>query len=340
MERVSVSPEEERPVRIIFGGDVMLGRVVRPFIELHGPGYPLEPIAALMREADLTVVNLECAITKHTERWRGEEKAFYFGAPPQAATTLARAGVDMVSLANNHTLDFGVAGLFDTMHQLRKRSIKWTGAGQHLAAACMPAIAERRGIRIGMAAFCDHQADFAAGPQQPGIAYLDLYHEESALAALHQELQQMRRAGVDWPILSLHWGPNMTFRPAPHSRHLAHAAIDMGWKVLFGHSAHVFNGIEIYRGCPIIYAAGDVIDDYRIDPAFRNDHQLLIEIGVVHQSLSHIRLYPIVIMNCRAWPAAGKQFDEIAGRMAALCMEFGTRVMRNGHDLWIDLGDA
>lgn len=334
------SRAQERPVRILFGGDVMLGRVVTSFIALHGPGYPLEPVAPLMRDADLTVVNLECAITGRTEHWRGAQKVFYFRATPQAADTLTRAGVDMVSLANNHSLDFDTAGLFDTMHLLRKRAIQWTGAGPHLAAARMPAIAERHGIRVGMVAFCDHQADFAAGPGQPGIAFLDLQNEEGTLAVLRMALQRLHHAAVDWPILSLHWGPNMTFHPSSDARRLAHAAIGMGFKILFGHSAHVFNGIEIYRGCPIIYAAGDLVDDYVVDPAFRNDRQLLIEIGVTRERLSHIQLYPIVIANCRTLPAAGEQFDDIASRMAALCAEFGTRVMRNAHELWIDLDEA
>lgn len=324
-------------LHILFGGDVMLGRLVRSQILLHGAGYPLEAVADIMRAADLTIVNLECAITASTGRWPGKQKAFYFGAPPQAAGTLAQAGVDLVSLANNHTLDFDVGGLFDTLRHLRKYGIAWTGAGTHLGPARTPAIVQRHGIRVGMAAFCDHQPDFAATPSRPGIAYLDLNDEAGALAVWRKALARLRRAQADWPILSLHWGPNMVARPSLQFRHLARAAIDMGWKILFGHSAHVFHGIEIYRGCPIIYAAGDLVDDYAVDPWFRNDLQLLIDIAVGADRLRQIRLHPIVIDECRTLPAVGEQFDQITARMTSLCAELGTRVSSNGHDVWIDL---
>lgn len=327
-------------VKVMFGGDVMLGRLAGQAIARYGPAYPLGPVSRLMRAADLTVVNLECAITSSSAHWPGQPKAFYFGAPPLAVDALVGAGVDLVSLANNHVLDFDVAGMHDTLHHLRHRGIRFAGAGEDLDEACSPAFVERRGIRFGMAAFCNHQADFAAAPGRPGIAYVDLDDSAAALECFRRALEPMRRAAVDWPILSLHWGPNMVRRPANGFRALAHAAIDMGWKILFGHSAHIFHGVELHQGCPVIYAAGDLVDDYYVDPVFRNDHQMLFELEVSREALHRIWLHPLVIADCQAHPATEHSRDYILHTATRLCAEMGTTVHRNGDKAWISGPDA
>jgi poly-gamma-glutamate synthesis protein (capsule biosynthesis protein) len=316
----------EGAIRVMLGGDVMLGRTVGEAIRSLGPQYPLGPVAALMRQADASIVNLECAITSSVQRWPGAPKAFYFGAPPQAIQTLTGAGVGLVSLANNHSLDYGFDGLLQTLHRLRRAGIQYAGAGIDLDEALAPAILDCQGIRLGMAAFCDHQADFAAQPDAPGMAWLDLDDEARTLAALHRALQALRREQVDWPILSLHWGPNMVWEPSERFRRLAHAAIDMGWKILFGHSAHIFHGVEIHHGCPIIYAAGDLVDDYLVDPVFRNDHQLLIELELDRDTLRGVRFYPVFIGMCQARMATPEQAGYIAERMTRACEKMGTRV--------------
>ncbi|MDO9215855.1 MAG: CapA family protein, partial [Lacisediminimonas sp.] len=182
--------------RVLFGGDVMLGRGVAQAIQTEGSDYPLGNIADCLRSADLCIVNLECAITSASRRWDGEPKAFYFGAPPQAASALAHAGVDLVSLANNHVLDFGLAGLRDTLRLLDEQGIGHCGAGHALAGALAPVVREVQGLRFGMVSFCDHQADFAAAAGRPGIAWLDLDDEAGALHAFRQALDSLQQQAV------------------------------------------------------------------------------------------------------------------------------------------------
>lgn len=321
--------------RILFGGDVMLGRMVKDAIAQHGAAYPLAPVAALMRRADLTVVNLECAITASSRHWTGAPKAFYFSAPLQAGDTLVSAGVDMVSLANNHILDYGVQGMRDTMEHLGRHDIHYTGAGENRRDALQPAIVRSGGLTVGMVAFCDHQDDFAALDGRPGIAHINFEDERAAMSTLEDALAPLQQAGIAWPVLSLHWGPNMVTRPSGVFRRAAHAAIDMGWKILFGHSPHVFQGIEIYRGCPVIYAAGDLVDDYYVDPGFRNDQQLLLELTLKPGAVHRIDLHPILIRDCQAQLATGKAFDTIVQSMSALCGEMGTPVLQKAGAAWI-----
>jgi poly-gamma-glutamate synthesis protein (capsule biosynthesis protein) len=302
----------------------------------EGVDAPLGAISPLLRGADLAIANLECAITGHHERWPGAPKAFYFGAAPAAAQALRDAGVELVSLANNHILDYGVPGLLDTLDLLDAHGIAHTGAGRDLDAALQPAIVERRGLRIGMAAFCDHQHDFAAGVDRPGMAWLDLRDEAAAVDAFARALAPLRAAGCDWTVLSLHWGPNLVWRPAPHRQRLAHAALDLGWRIVFGHSAHVFHGVELYREGVILYAAGDLVDDYRVEPGFRNDHQLLFELWLREGRLERMLLHPVFIQGCRVGPADAAQRAWIARQMTMLCRELGTAVRVEGERLVIE----
>ena len=103
--------EAMEKVHLLFGGDTMLGRKVNEVIHREGPAYPLAALASVTRAADLFLVNLECAITARDLRYSGPEKAFYFRADPVAAETLRLAGIDLVSLANNHALDADYDGL-------------------------------------------------------------------------------------------------------------------------------------------------------------------------------------------------------------------------------------
>lgn len=311
---------------MMVGGDLMLGRGVKECIALKGPHYPLEKVVPLMHKCDVRLVNLECAITNSSIKWKAAPKAFYFGAPLKAIQTLLYSKIDLVSLANNHVLDFDYKGLQDTLYYLRKNNITFCGAGQNIETAKDPALIVCKDLRIGMVSFCDHQSDYSATDKIPGIAFLNLNDESALLDEFHRALEKMKIKKVNWPIVSLHWGPNMVDRPSKKFIKLAHSIIEMGYKMVFGHSAHTFHGIELYKGYPIIYAAGDFVDDYYVDPYFKNDHQLLFELVIANQRLKQINLHPIFIHQCRVLPAIGEQFKYIASTMSARCLELGTHV--------------
>ena len=129
-------------LQVLFAGDAMLGRGVNRVIWEMGPAYPLDPILTVTRSADLFLVNLECAITAQERWYSGPPKAFYFRADPPAAETMVHAGVNLVSLANNHALDAGPAGLSDTLAILTAQGIATVGAGKNLAAASQPVFFE------------------------------------------------------------------------------------------------------------------------------------------------------------------------------------------------------
>ena len=117
-------------------------------------------------------------------------------------------------LANYHSLDFGVDGLRDMLDLVRRHGIQTAGAGENSAEAAQPGIICCGGLSLGMAAFCDHQADFAPTHSHPGIAYIGLEGESTALLKLQAALPTLQKAAVDWPVLSLHWRSDLVVRPS------------------------------------------------------------------------------------------------------------------------------
>src|SRR5919199_6362635 len=234
------------------GGDTMLGRAVAKAIATAGPESLLaDEVVAIAHEADLFVLNLECCISERGEAWPDPAKPFFFRAPSAATDVLRRLGVDCVTLANNHALDFGVEALVDTFEHLREAGIAWVGAGLDRAAARAPALLEAAGLRLAVVGFSDHPADYAAGEGRPGIAY-----------GLEWVPARLAHVDADAVLVTPHWGPNMTAEPVPHVRRAAAALVAAGATLVAGHSAHVFHGVTRR----VLYDLGDFLDDYATDP--------------------------------------------------------------------------
>ena len=331
------APQEAAEVSLALAGDVMLGRLVNEAIKAYGPAYPWGDFRPLMARADLTIVNVECVITSHQQPWRRTPKVFHFRAGPIAAETLSLAGVDAVSLANNHTLDYEVEGLLEMLRLLDERGIAHTGAGRDRAEAAAPALLYAKGLRIGLVAVTDNEPVWAAGEQEPGTNYVPVSLGPHHFGRVEASLAQARQA-ADLVVFFNHWGPNMRERPPEEFRDFAHAVMDAGADVYFGHSAHIFQGIEVYKGKPIIYDAGDFVDDYAVDPTLRNDRGLLFWLTVDHAGVRGLELVPALIGDFQVNQARGGEFAAIAARLRQLSAEFGTKIDVRGHRLVVDLG--
>jgi poly-gamma-glutamate capsule biosynthesis protein CapA/YwtB (metallophosphatase superfamily) len=147
----------------------MLGRGVAERLARDPQHVLLAPeLAEIIGEADLFVLNLECCISARGEPVPG--RVFHFRAPPWAAEALARIGVDCVTLANNHALDFGADALLDTLAHLDAAGIRVVGAGTDSELARAPQVLDAEGFHLGVVAFSDHPAAYAAEATRPGIA--------------------------------------------------------------------------------------------------------------------------------------------------------------------------
>lgn len=336
MSRTSATTDgrERGCVRLLLGGDVMLGRGVNELIHRIGPEYPVEMLTPVTREADLFFVNLECAIYDRSELFPGAAKAFYFRADPPAVQTLQAMGVHLVTLANNHALDAGYDALLDTLAILDAHNIAHAGAGENLAAARRAACLTVGDIRFGIIAACDHQPDFAATDRSPGIHYVDLRDNASIDALVNDAAELARR--VDHAIVSLHWQPNWAPRIAPRYHDVARRLIDTGVRIIWGHSPHHFQGVEWFDNRVVIYSAGDLLDDYAVNANFRNDRQLLFEATVSAAGVERLRALPIELEYAHPHPALPEAHTWATLRLSALCAELNSNVV-GCDDGWLDI---
>jgi poly-gamma-glutamate capsule biosynthesis protein CapA/YwtB (metallophosphatase superfamily) len=318
--------EMDRSFTLAITGDVMLGRLVNETVAARGFAYAWGDVLPVLRKADLSLVNLECALTGHTRPWHdGAYKAFYFRAEPAAVATLKIARVSFASLANNHVWDFGPEGMEETIEVLDREGIAHAGAGTDLAAAQVPARLALDGARVSVVAFADHPPAWAATPTSPGINYTPVSVDADSFADVERAVAAARR-DADLVIFSIHWGPNMRSRPTPEFRDFAHRVVEAGADIFWGHSAHLVQGIQIHRGRPILYDTGDFVDDYAVDPHHRNDLSALFLIHASPPAIDRIELLPVKIGRMQVNFAGGRERDWFAQRVVTLCGEMGTGV--------------
>jgi poly-gamma-glutamate capsule biosynthesis protein CapA/YwtB (metallophosphatase superfamily) len=327
-----VTRPAQRALRLALAGDTMLGREVARAIMRGRPEPVADEVLAIAAEADLFVLNLECCISDRGERWRAAGKPFFFRAPPVAAEMLAAMGVDCVTLANNHALDYGRDALMDTLAHLRAAGVASAGAGADEAAARAPTLLRARGTTLAVVAASDHPADYAAGPRLPGIAYADLAADPSG-GWLTAAVARLRTA-ADAVLVSPHWGPNMTERPRPWIRQAATALVQAGATLVAGHSAHVVHG----AAGRILYDLGDFVDDYAVDPRLRNDLGLLFIVELTADGPLALEAVPLKLGFCHTTLARGEEAAWIGRRFTQACAELGTEVTEDDGRLVARLG--
>jgi poly-gamma-glutamate synthesis protein (capsule biosynthesis protein) len=241
----AINPDDPE-VTLMFAGDVTLSD---SFADVAGSDYKwafsqLEEY----RKADVAMVNLENPLTDATRMRPG--KTFNFKADPKSVGVLAAGGVDIVNLANNHTMDYEADGLKETLETLDKAGIRYVGAGRDIKEARRPEIIEVKGQRIAYLGYYDpnfHAADKGTAGTNPLI--------EDQIA---QDIKAIRNQ-VDWIIVNYHWGVELAEYPQDWQRKLAQFTIDQGADVVVGHHPHVLQGAEIYKGRPIAYSLGNFI---------------------------------------------------------------------------------
>jgi poly-gamma-glutamate synthesis protein (capsule biosynthesis protein) len=258
---------QAEPVRLVFVGDVMLD---------DGPGKvvavgrdPLAPFAALLADADYRIGNLECPLA--TTGKPMPEKIYTFRADPLAARVL-KGRFDAMSVANNHSGDYGRAAFVETLSVLDGAGIRHFGGGRNLAEAHAPLWIEKKGLRIAVLGYNEFlPRAFEAGSDFPGLAWSEDSHVIS-------DIRAARAAGADIVIPFMHWGWEYEDGPNERQRQLAHAMIDAGADAVVGGHPHVTQGAEVYRGKPIIYSLGNFVFDGFELPAAKVGWLLRLEI--------------------------------------------------------------
>jgi poly-gamma-glutamate capsule biosynthesis protein CapA/YwtB (metallophosphatase superfamily) len=326
--------------RIGLVGDVMLGRGVTERWAARAPSGVWGSTLGRLEALDGLLMNLECCISTGGTRW--PDKTYYFRADPAFATSaLSAAGVSIASLANNHVLDFREPALRDTRTNLADAGVADAGAGPTLDAAIEPAVVDAGGVTVATIALTDQRPTYAATAEGPGTAYARLTPASpSARELVARALERASASDPDLVVASLHWGPNWDIAPDATQRTFARWLIDRGVDVVHGHSAHVLQGVEVYRARPIIYDAGDFVDDYVNKDGYHNKRSALFELVIADGRLDGLRLVPIEIANATARLAGDEAADWVRAAVRDRSAAFGRTVERAGDGLWIPLGDC
>lgn len=321
---------------IVLGGDVMLGRRVGTQIQDRGPSETWNGVGHKMRSAHACAVNLECVIAKTGQPAPG--RRFHFQAPPKAIEVLEAAGVDAVSLANNHVLDMGPKALVESLEHLDGAGISRVGAGRSIDEAWEPAWIDADGLEVGVLAFTDNVPKWDVERRTPGVAYAAVDPGGAGFELLSQQVHGLSHS-CDLLVLSAHWGPNMRRKPPENFQAFARGLVDAGVDVFWGHSAHLFQGIETHEGGLILYDTGDLVDDYRIDPDEHNDISFLFEVHASQRGIQRVELVPTRIdpKKARVGLADASARSFAFGRMRELCEPFGTPIRREGDRLVVPI---
>ncbi|BCS55567.1 CapA family protein [Geobacter sp. SVR] len=229
-------------------GDIMLAGRWTPVLKQKGFDYPFGDTLAELATGDINLANLEAPIACGGREFTS--KKYRFRADPDLAPALRKAGFHLVTLSNNHSMDFGAEALLETMQHLGKAGMDWIGAGKNLSEARTAVIYTVHGKRIAFLGYSLTQpAEFFAGPQRPGTAPgLERFYAADIARVRNQ---------ADFVIVTFHWGTEGSPRARPHQRAAAHRAIDAGADAVIGHHPHVLQGIERYRKGIIFYSLGN-----------------------------------------------------------------------------------
>lgn len=236
-------------VDLVFVGDIMLAETPG---ELIAKGIdPFEPFAGILDRHDLRIGNLECVIARSGT---AEIKPFTFRADPQTIPVLARH-FDAVSLANNHSGDFGKAAFAEQLGLLQAAKLPYFGGGENASAAHSPWVIERNGLRIALLGYDEFKPrSFEANATRPGVAWGG--EDEQVLRDI-AVARDRHRADIVIPFM--HWGWEDEATPSPRQREFARRMIDAGAAMVVGSHPHVTQGYEVYRGRLIMYSLGNFL---------------------------------------------------------------------------------
>ncbi|MBF6301707.1 CapA family protein [Nocardia amamiensis] len=354
---------------VLLGGDVMLGRGVdqilphpgepalrerwvtdaRTYVELAERAngafdYPVDfrrpwgDVLSLLAqvEPEVRLINLETSITADGAFAPG--KGVHYRMHPDNVPVLTAIAPVVCALANNHVLDFGIPGLADTLEALDTAGIRRAGAGADLNEAHAPAIVElddeHRVVIVSVASGSSGVPEsWSARDERPGLWRVG--ESPSARAADDVAAKVLaHKRDHDITIVSVHWGPNWGYGVALSEKQFAHRLIDAGVDVVHGHSAHHPRPIEIYRGKPILYGCGDVIDDYegiRGHERYRTELHLLYLVSS-DADVVETRMIPLRERHMRLEWAARAESRWLCEMMEHISHGFGTRVASRPDD--------
>jgi poly-gamma-glutamate capsule biosynthesis protein CapA/YwtB (metallophosphatase superfamily) len=295
-------------ITLVAVGDINLGRKAGRIILSGDVDYAFAKTRDILSAADITFGNLESTISE--QNGITQNGVWCITAPPIAAETLAHAGFDVVSLANNHVWDFGKRALLETPGHLDKVGIKHAGTGETLDQAYTPAIIDIKGTRIAF--FSVTRIFNFGGPEHEAFTYTAWADMERLRPAIEKV-----RDDVDLVVVAAHWGAEHQDRPADETVKLAHEMVDAGADIILGGHPHVPQGIERYNNAFIIYSLGNFAYHQTTEHSIWKTRSIILKLTLTRDG---VKSYEMIPVTCGFQPAVaeGALADEILAHMAKI----------------------
>jgi poly-gamma-glutamate capsule biosynthesis protein CapA/YwtB (metallophosphatase superfamily) len=249
---------------------------------------------------DCMMVNLENAVTRSID---SVEKEFVFKMQPEFLSQFIGAGITIVNCANNHTADFGVEGILETIHQLDSAGIQHVGVGENFSDARKPVIYSKNDLRIGFVGYGGVK-DFIAERKKPGT---NSRNEKYIIKDIRKLKPQ-----VDLIVVSLHWGEELETEPDQYQIGIARRIIDSGADLIIGHHPHVVQGIERYHGKIIAYSLGNFVFGGNANSA--NSETAVLKVTITKSTMD-VRVIPVRVRNWQPEPAKSQVARRILRRL-------------------------
>lgn len=268
------------PLSVIAVGDILIGDRAKGVIRQRGPDYPFEAVLPILRRSSIVLGNLEGPLARRSAK---AARNFVYKMKPAVAPVLARAGFNVLTMANNHALDCGRDGVLETLNALVAAGIEPLGAAAHERAAHAPVVREAGPWRVGLLGYYWNRR-CAAEASLPGVA-MDSFEElEADIRSLRDKVHRV--------VVTFHWGVPYEREPSAEARGKARFAVDCGADAVIGHHPHIVQPFEIYRGCPILYSIGN----FTFGSGNSRAEGLLVGIRF-EQRRTIAELYPLYVKN-------------------------------------------
>jgi Putative enzyme of poly-gamma-glutamate biosynthesis (capsule formation) len=244
-------PQEDKPIEISFAGDILLDGKVAANMDKYGINYPFEKVKDILSSSDISFANLETPISTRGQK---ANKTYTFRSAPKTLQSIVNSGIDGVSIANNHTLDYGVQALTDTLDYLDEYKLGRTGAGHDIDEAFTAYSEMVNGKRVAIVGISRVLSgpSWYAGDNKAGIA--SGYNFELMMRYVKNAVKYS-----DLTIIYIHWNNEYQDYPEDYARTYAKAFIDAGVDAVMGSHSHCLQGIETYKGKPIFYSLGNFV---------------------------------------------------------------------------------
>ncbi|MBI9089203.1 MAG: CapA family protein [Desulfobacterium sp.] len=292
---MGINNKDTRFVKIRFGGDLMLGSQVLEKINKHGPTFPFDKIINEKKKSPhIFFVNLECTLSKNNHPPHPHKILLH--SDPKIVEGLKKARINIVSLANNHSFDYGLTGFTETKNLLVNTAIKTVGGGMNINEASKSTEIKTNGIHLVFLAYCSKDSGCRHFATETDYGVADIEPKE-----IHRDIQKAKEY-ADVVIVSLHWGDEFMDYPNPGQVDMARRFIEKGATIVIGHHAHVFQGYEKHLNGLIIYDLGSFVFGDIIQKGYKfflrkrkHKEGMMVECAVGKMGLMDLQFIPIYI---------------------------------------------